>query len=117
MQPLQLSQLPEELLVKILGLSVASDRERAELAMVCKTWRQVVNTNWTSVCLHARKWTEMEAQITWLNTVVKQSSPSIHKISIVYRSGDDMKHVEYHTTIASSTLRGEPNTVKNDYHK
>ena len=110
MQPLQLSPLPEELLVKIFNLSVVLERDRAELAMVCKTWQQLVHRTRTSVYFNSSERTMLDAQLNWLNTVVKQRSPSMRKIKVYCFPGNTC--VECHTINVSSTIHHSPAAVK-----
>ena len=83
--PLQLNDLPQELLVKIFDLP--GTRDRAKLSLVCKSWDQLVNTSWTSISLNSNREVKLEARLSWLNTVVKQSSPFLHTLRISYPPG------------------------------
>ena len=114
--PLQINQLPAELLARIFDLSVPDvpdmsegahalvcTKARSKLSQVCKTWCQVVNTSWTSFSLGAISWEQWEAQQGWLKTVVKQSSSGVHEIFIDDLPGNNTDSL-YASLIACITL-------------
>ena len=77
--------LPPHLVAKV--FDCLDTRERARIALVCKSWRGLSEDNWTSLSLSFSALEQLAAQRRWLDKVVARAADTVHTFELQWRGG------------------------------
>ena len=77
--------LPVHVVIKI--LEAVETRQRAQLALVCKAWRELVSQSWSSIQLSFTTLAQLQEQRKWLDLVAAKEWAAVRCIEILWRGG------------------------------